>query len=214
LTAEFGGTAALMAAAALAETFITAADMSPQAQRWLVSVIIAIVVWALMRALRRVNGDHLNPIATVAGGIAGDFSASEFFPAVAIVLLLQAGGALVGGWLVSIVVARPSLMSAPSLGSGSVVSEMVAGGGVALLVALAPATRRAVLVGIFSGLLFWFTDTSGLGNPAVAFGRVIVDGPYHLLPEQAAMAAGAQLAGAAIAVVVALALRATRRTRS
>lgn len=212
LAAEFAGTAALMTVTALAESFTASMDLRPAAQRWLVSVIIAIVVCGLMRALRRFNADHLNPVATIAGGISGDFSASELLPAVGIVLLLQAGGALTGAWLADLVVVQPNFVTAPLIGTGSLVSEMVAGGGVALLVALAPQAGRAVAVGVFTGLLFWFADTAGLGNPAVALGRAIVDGPYHLPPEQAAVAALAQLAGAAVAVVFALALRAGRRT--
>lgn len=221
LGAELAGTAALVAIAALAEAeaeaFCTRPD-SPQtlAQRSIVAVIVALATWALMTGLRRFGGDHLNPIVAVAGALEGDFLASEFLPAIAFILLVQAGGALGGAWLsnaiTSPIAVPPS--TATVVGVGNLLFEAIAGAGIALIAFLSPPARRPMTIGLYAGLMFALAEAHGFGNPAIAFGRIVVDGAYHLSVEQAGVVIAAQAVGAAAALAAGLSVRVWKRRDS
>lgn len=160
----------------------------------------------MIRVAHRSGGGFLSPIAFIAMRLR-DQPLHELVPATALFLLVQVAGAICGARLMGVVFAAVGLEAIESTrrASTSYVSEAIAGASVAAVLFLAPAQRRVLLVSLFSGLLYWFTDSAGFGNPAVTLARAFAPVSYDLDGASAGLRAVVQTLGA-LAMLAVLAL--------
>jgi hypothetical protein len=204
LAAEFIGTGSLMGALVIASMIASSvAPGHPAAQLLVISSTTAIVLGLLMRTARKFGGGFLSPIAFIAMGLR-DRPRHELIPATALFLLVQVAGAICGAWLIGVVFAAVGLETIESTrrASTSYVSEAVAGASVAAVLFLAPGQRRVLLVSLFSGLLYWFTDSAGFGNPAVTLARAIAPASYDMQRTSAGLCAAVQVLAAVAMLAV------------
>jgi len=87
-------------------------------------------------------------------------------------------------------------------GLGQAVAEGVATFGLVLVVLRAPAPRAAAMVAAWIGAAYWFTSSTSFANPAAVFGRMLSDTFAGIAPASAPAFVVAELAGAAVAVLV------------
>ena len=78
----------------------------------------------------------------------------------------------------------------------------------------APATRVSALVACFIGAAYWFTASTSFANPAAVLGRMCSDTFAGIAPRSAPAFALAELAGAAIGVLLDAVLQTPSSSRS
>ena len=93
-------------------------------------------------------------------------------------------------------------------GRGQWLAEAVATFGLLLVVLRAPSSRAASLVACYIGAAYWFTASTSFANPAVVVGRMFSDTFAGIAPASVPGFIVAELAGAALAVLVVKALEA------
>ena len=193
------------------------------------ALLLAVVIGSGIMAERLSDGNVAiallaNTLATVGGlyvliEVFGPVSGAHFNPAVSIVMALRRAlpggllvpyivaqllGAMLGAWLahamfdMSVVQFSTKLRS----GVGQWIAEAVATFGLVLVVLRAPPGHVAAMVACYIGAAYWFTASTSFANPAAAFGRMFSDSFAGIAPESVAGFVVAELAGAAIAVVV------------
>jgi glycerol uptake facilitator-like aquaporin len=79
---------------------------------------------------------------------------------------------------------------------------MVATAGLLLVILRAPASRVAAMVACYIGAAYWFTSSTSFANPAAAFGRMFSDSFAGIAPSSVPGFMAAELAGAAIGVLI------------
>ena len=99
-------------------------------------------------------------------------------------------------------------------GNGQWLAEAVATAGLLLVILRAPASRVAAMVAAYIGAAYWFTASTSFANPAAAFGRMFSDSFAGIAPSSVPGFMLAELAGAAIGVLLHQALGGARKTPS
>jgi glycerol uptake facilitator-like aquaporin len=145
-------------------------------------------------------GAHMNPAVSLALALRGEVrwrDALAYVPA-------QLAGAACGAWLAHAMFALPILQWSTHVrsGPGQWLAELVATGGLMLAVLRAPATRIAPVVAAWIGAAYWFTASTSFANPAAAFGRMLSDTFAGIAPASVPMFVAAQLAGAALGLLL------------
>ena len=87
-------------------------------------------------------------------------------------------------------------------GGGQWIAEAVATVGLLLVILRAPAHRVGGLVAVYIGAAYWFTASTSFANPAAAFARMFSDSFAGIAPASVPAFVAAEVAGAALAVVV------------
>ncbi|RYF92873.1 MAG: aquaporin family protein [Caulobacteraceae bacterium] len=168
-----------------------------------------------------------NTLATGAGlvvliTIFGPLSGAHFNPAVSLVfavrrelswriagayILAQTIGAVLGVWTAHAMFALPILQVSARLRDGPAqgLSELVATFG--LVAAILGCNRfrphfTPVAVGLYITAAYWFTASTSFANPAVTIARALSDTFAGIAPMSAPLFIAAQLAGAALAVIL------------
>ena len=123
------------------------------------------------------------------------------FPAYVVV---QLAGAVLGAWLAHAMFDMTILQFSTKLrtGAGQWIAEIVATAGLILVILRAPAARVSSMVAAYIGAAYWFTASTSFANPAAAFGRMFSDSFAGIAPISAPGFVIAQLAGAALAVLL------------
>ncbi|PZF81308.1 aquaporin [Jiangella anatolica] len=159
-----------------------------------------------------VSGAHFNPVVSVAdwwlgrgsgtglsGGAAGAYVVAQCAGGI--------GGALLANAMFSV---DGGLATTERTGTGLLLGEVVATAGLVLLIFALVRTGRAALaapaVGAYIGAAYWFTSSTSFANPAVTVGRIFSDTFAGIAPSSAPAFVAAQLVGAAVGVVLVLAL--------
>ncbi|KAA1395218.1 aquaporin family protein [Aeromicrobium ginsengisoli] len=213
LLAELLGTGLLVTV--VVGSGIAAADLSPrdtglQLLENSTATVLGLAVLILM--LGPVSGAHFNPVVTVADWFLSrrdleGFSARHIVPYVA----AQSAGAVAGALLANAMFDVGTTFSEHERASGShLLGEVVATAGLVLLIfALVRTDRTAVVapaVGAYIGAAYWFTSSTSFANPAVALGRMFSDTFAGIAPTSVPSFVLAQIVGAAIGIVLVLAL--------
>ena len=111
---------------------------------------------------------------------------------------------MAGAWLAHAMFDLPilQLSTKARAGTGQWIAEGVATCGLLLVILRAPASRVAAMVAAYIGSAYWFTASTSFANPAAAFGRMFSDSFAGIAPASVPGFVGAQLAGAAVALLV------------
>ena len=193
------------------------------------ALLLAVVIGSGIMGVRLSGGNAAfallaNALATVGGlyvliEVFGPISGAHFNPAVSIVmagrkampwiLLLpyiaaQFAGAMLGAWLVHAMFDMNLIQLSTKLrsGTGQWLAEAVATFGLLLVILRAPAARVAAMVACYIGAAYWFTASTSFANPAAAFGRMWSDSFAGIAPSSVPGFVVAELAGAALAMLV------------
>lgn len=192
-------------------------------------LLLAVVIGSGVMAERLAQGNVAlallcNTVATVFGlfvliEVFGPVSGAHFNPAVSLVMawrrelpvalllayiVAQLAGAACGAWLVHVMFEMPILQWSGKLraGGGQWLAEAVATAGLLLVILRASPQRVSALVACYIGAAYFFTASTSFANPAAAFGRMFSDSFAGIAPQSAPAFMLAQLAGAAVGVLL------------
>lgn len=192
-------------------------------------LLLAVVIGSGVMAERLAQGNVAlallcNTVATVFGlfvliEVFGPVSGAHFNPAVSLVMawrgelpwalllaytVAQLAGAACGAWLVHAMFEMPILQwsSKVRAGGGQWLAEGVATAGLLLVILRASPQRVSALVACYIGAAYFFTASTSFANPAAAFGRMFSDSFAGIAPQSAPAFMLAQLAGAAVGVLL------------
>ncbi len=154
---------------------------------------------------QQVSGSHFNPAVTlverIVGGMDRTTDAAAYIGA-------QVAGGLAGAVLANAMFSEPTTWSTHERATAAtLLAEVVATAGLLLVILALVRTGRAAIVapavGAYIGAAYWFTSSTSFANPAVTIGRMITDTFAGIAPVSVLPYIGAQLIGAALAVVLA-----------
>jgi glycerol uptake facilitator-like aquaporin len=163
-------------------------------------------LYILIEVFGPISGAHFNPavslVMTFRGALPGSLLPSY--------ILAQLLGAMLGAWLAHAMFDTTILQFSSKVrsGLGQWIAEGVATFGLVLVILRAPAARVAAMVSCYIGAAYWFTASTSFANPAAAFGRMFSDSFAGIAPSSVPGFVVAELAGAAIALLVHRAFRA------
>jgi len=209
-TAEFLGTALLatvVVGSGIAAERLSPDDVGLQLLENSMATFLGLTVLILM--FGPVSGGHFNPVVSAADWFLGRRSGTGLSGAEAAAYsLVQLLGAVIGAELANLMYDVPltELSTKDRSGGGLLLGELVATAGLVVLVFALARTGRALLaapaVGAYIGAAYWFTSSTSFANPAVTIGRVFSDTFTGIAPASTPGFVAAQLAGAAVAVVL------------
>lgn len=222
LLAELLGTGLLVAivvGSGIAASRLSPGDVGLQLLENSIATVLGLSVLILL--FGPMSGAHFNPVVSIADwwlgrmrgtGLAG----GEVARYVAAQCLGGIGGAVLANMMFEV---DAGLATTERMGTGVLVGEVVATAGLVLLIfALVLAGRGVVVVGpavgAYIGAAYWFTSSTSFANPAVTVGRIFSDTFAGIAPSSAPAFVAAQLAGAAIGVLLVVALYLPRRSRA
>ncbi|MFD0818688.1 aquaporin, partial [Micromonospora zhanjiangensis] len=171
------------------------------------SIATALALGALILVFGPVSGAHLNPVVSIADWWLGRRTGTGL-PARELSAYLggQFLGAIGGTVLAHLMFGLPAVAVSTDHrdGAGLWLAEVVATGGLLLLIAALTHTRRQSVapaaVGAWIGAAYWFTASTAFANPAVTIGRMFTATFAGIAPASAVGFIAAQLAATALAV--------------
>jgi len=157
-------------------------------------------LYVLIEVFGPVSGAHFNPAVSAVMAWRGELPVTALLPYVAVQLI----GAMLGAWLAHAMFDMSILQFSTKLrsGTGQWIAEAVATFGLLLVILRAPPSRVAAMVAAYVGAAYWFTASTSFANPAAVFGRMFSDSFAGIAPASAPGFVLAELAGAALAVLV------------
>jgi glycerol uptake facilitator-like aquaporin len=150
-----------------------------------------------------VSGAHFNPAVTLAFAVRGELPLAI----AGLYILAQIVGAIAGVWAAHLMFELPLWQSSLTVrtGTGQWFAEGVATFGLLLTifgcVARAP-SAVPYAVGLYITSAYWFTASTSFANPAVTIARSLSDTFAGIAPGGVLAFIGAQLLGAALAVML------------
>ena len=200
--AEFLGS--LLLAAAVIGSGIMAANLADgnDAVALLGNTLATVVVLAVLIAmLAPVSGAYFNPAVTLAALARRKLTLSE---ASAFVMAQVAGccaGALLAHGMFELPLVQASTQA--RAGFGQWLAEIVATGGLVLVVLTSPsATQAAWRVPAWIAGAYWFTASTSFANPAITLARSLTDTFSGIRPQDTPGFIIAQLAGVAVGLLL------------
>jgi len=157
-------------------------------------------LYVLVELFGPVSGAHFNPAVSLVLCARGALPRGALAPYVAAQLL----GAAAGAWAAHAMFGLDMLQLSHHVRAGPAqwLAEGVATCGLLLVVLRAPAQRAAAMVAAWIGAAYWFTSSTSFANPAAVFGRMLSDTFAGIAPRSAPGFVVAEVAGAALAVLV------------
>ena len=157
-------------------------------------------LYILIEVLGPVSGAHFNPAVSLVMAARGELPRTLIAP----YIVAQLVGAMLGAWLAHAMFEASILQFSTKLrgGSGQWIAEAVATAGLLLVILRAPASRVAAMVACYIGAAYWFTASTSFANPAAAFGRMFSNSFAGIAPASVPGFMAAELAGAAIGVLL------------
>jgi glycerol uptake facilitator-like aquaporin len=157
-------------------------------------------LYILIEVFGPISGAHFNPAVSSVMAWRGNLPRALWLPYVAAQLL----GALLGAWLAHSMFDLSILQWSGKVrsGAGQWIAEAVATAGLLLVILRAPPTRVAPMVAAYIGAAYWFTASTSFANPAAAFGRMFSDTFAGIAPASVPGFVLAELAGAAMGVML------------
>lgn len=177
------------------------------------SLATALGLAALIVLLGPVSGAHFNPVVSIADAVLGRRRATGLTSAAtAAYIVAQLLGGIGGAVLANAMFQVPTSISVTErANAGTLLGEVVATAGLVLLIAgMVRAAHGipaiAMAVGAYIGAAYWFTSSTAFANPAVTVGRIFSDTFAGISPGSALPFLGAQLVGAALGMLLTVAL--------
>lgn len=177
------------------------------------STATALGLTVLILMFGPVSGAHFNPVVTGADWLLGKRAGTGISGAhIAPYICAQTVGAIAGAVLANAMFDLPvvEISTTDRAGFGHGIGEIVATAGlVAVIFLLARSGGRlvtAAAVGAYIGAAYWFTSSTSFANPAVTIGRIFTDTFAGIAPASVPIYIGAQIIGAAVGLVLVLAL--------
>ena len=215
LFAEFLGTAALLCAVIGSGIMAEQLSGGNNGVALLANTLVTVfALYVLIEVLGPVSGAHFNPLVTLVvwsktpSALDGRAQTALFFIAV------QLLGAIAGAWLAHAMFDLNILQLSSKLrggwsatgnfsGWGQWLAEAVATAGLILVILRAPPGKASALVACYIGAAYWFTASTSFANPAAVLGRMLSDSFAGIAPGSAPGFVIAEVAGAAIGVLLA-----------
>jgi glycerol uptake facilitator-like aquaporin len=152
-----------------------------------------------------VSGAHFNPAVTLAFVSRGELA----MPVALVYLAVQIAGAIAGAWMAHLMFELPvlQLSSTVRTGGGQWLAEAIATFGLLLTIFGCLAGARVAIpyaVGLYITAAYWFTASTSFANPAVTIARALSDTFSGIAPSGVPAFIAAQLAGAAVATLLAV----------
>jgi glycerol uptake facilitator-like aquaporin len=124
-------------------------------------------------------------------------------------IVAQLSGAMLGAWLAHAMFDMTILQFSSKVrsGWGQLIAEVVATGGLILVILRAPARKVSALVACYIGAAYWFTASTSFANPAAAFGRMWTESFAGIAPTSVIAFTAAQLIGAGAGLLIHTQLR-------
>jgi len=204
LAAEFLGSAFL--ATIVVGSGIAATSLSADGgiQLLINAAATALGLGVLIAILRPVSGAHFNPLVSIADTVLGRRGIAD----VAGYCAAQVVGCVAGAILANVMFDAPAVSwgTTDRVTAGHLLGEVVATAGLVLVIfGLARAGRTTwipLAVGAYIGSAYFFTSSTSFANPAITVGRMFSDTFAGISPASAWPFVIAQLAGAAIGILV------------
>jgi len=157
-------------------------------------------LYVLIETLGPVSGAHFNPAVTLVMAMRRALTPAR---AVAYVLAQLIGAAL-GAWLAHAMFGLDILQWSQKVRTGPAqwLAEAVATAGLLFVILRAPAEKAPALVACYIGAAYWFTASTSFANPAAVFGRMMSNTFAGISPADAPGFVAAELAGAALGVLL------------
>jgi arsenate reductase len=161
-------------------------------------------LYALILVFGPVSGGHFNPVVSLVDAAFGGLTwreAAAYIPA-------QVAGCVSGAVLANVMfeLAPVSISTTHRATLAHCVAEIVATLGLVLLIFALIRSGRVeqapAAVGAYIGAAYWFTSSTSFANPAITIGRMFSDTFAGIAPASVIPFILAQLAGAALAVLV------------
>lgn len=153
-------------------------------------------LYALILTFAPLSGAHMNPVVTLAAACTGGFD-WRHVPAY---VGAQVAGGLCGTLIAHVMFERPLFQRGAHVRTGPAqwVAELVATGGLLVVVCACGRYRTPVLAGAVSAYIagaYWFTASTSFANPAATIARAFTDTFAGIRPEDVAGFIAAQCAG-------------------
>jgi len=204
---EFLGTALLVMAVVGSGIMATGLTDDVGLQLLANAVATGGALFALITVFGPVSGASFNPVVSVIGRI---LDGGPGLRVVATDIVAQFAGAVAGCWAANAMFSRPWLEPSTKVRDGGPqwFAEAVAVIGLVLVIRggiRAKANVAAMVAGWITGA-YWFTSSTSIANPAVAFGRMFSDSFAGISPGSTPMFMVMQLVGGAVALGLVLVL--------
>lgn len=158
-------------------------------------------LFGLITIFAPISGASFNPVVSVVMSIV-DRSANA--ASLAMVVVAQCCGAVVGAVVANIMFAHPFFETSTKIRTGGPTwfSEVVATVGLLLIIrgGQRAGSNVAALVAAWITGAYWFTSSTSIANPAVGFGRMFSDSFAGIAPESWPMFAVMQIIGGVVGV--------------
>lgn len=204
---EFLGTALLVMA--VVGSGIMATNLTDDVGLQLLANAVATggALFALITVFGPVSGASFNPVVSVIGRI---LDGGPGLRVLATDIVAQFAGAVAGCWVANAMFSRPWLETSSKIRDGGPqwFSEAVAVVGLVLVIRggmRAKANVAAMVAGWITGA-YWFTSSTSIANPAVAFGRMFSDSFAGISPGSTPMFVVMQVVGGVVALGLVLVL--------
>ena len=157
-------------------------------------------LYVLIETLGPVSGAHFNPAVTLVMAMRGALP-----PTLAgAYVVAQLMGAALGAWVAHAMFELDIVQWSLKVRTGPAqwLAEAVATAGLLFVILRAPAGKAPALVACYIGAAYWFTASTSFANPAAVFGRMMSNTFAGISPADAPGFVLAQLAGAALGVLL------------
>ncbi|MFN5650615.1 MAG: aquaporin [Actinomycetes bacterium] len=198
---EFLGTALLVMA--VVGSGIMATNLTDDVGLQLLANAVATggALFALITVFAPVSGASFNPVVSVISHILDRGTGAKVLLAD---IAAQFGGAVAGCWVANAMFSRPWLETSTKIRDGGPqwFAEAVAVIGLVLVIRGGAAARGnvAAMVAAWITGAYWFTSSTSIANPAVAFGRMFSDSFAGISPGSTPMFVVMQVLGGAVAL--------------
>jgi len=162
------------------------------------------ILYVLIAVLGPVSGAHFNPAVTLALRMRGELDTRETLAYVAVQLVAAVGGVLLAHAMFGQPLLQPGIHARS--GAAQWLSEGVATAGLLLTILLGARARPAAMPALVASYIFaayWFTASTSFANPAVTVARALTRTFAGIRPVDVPGFVLAQLAGTAVALLVA-----------
>ena len=162
------------------------------------------ILFVLITIFGPISGAHMNPAVSLAAASRGDVRWQE----AAAYILAQLTFGILGAWAAHLMFDLPALQLSVKArtGLGQWTGEAIATFGLILTIIGTVRHRRewvAATVALYITAAYWFTSSTSFANPAITIARSLSDTFAGIAPQDAPPFIVAQLAGAALAALVA-----------
>ena len=209
LLAEFLGTfllAAVVVGSGISAQRLSPADVGLELTEN--ALATAFGLFAIIIIFAPISGAHLNPVISLADAALG----RQRWADAALYVPLQVAGCIAGTITANVMFGQAAITISTTarLTTAHFFSEVIATAGLVLVVFLLALTGRErfapAAVGAYIGAAYLFTSSASFANPALTIGRMLSDTFAGIAPASVPAFIAAQLVGAAIGLLLVVAL--------